>query len=497
MDQEFEESGIDLTEYLYVLDKHKWAIILWVILALAVTGYRTFNTRPIYQASTTMVIDSEKTPSPLGGEMVNYTNYYSQMTSFKTHLELITSRPVIEKVIRDLRLDEVAPRAREDLQAGSTNPIKSLIAKYKKNLSLLFFGKQKAPTEEERHLGLIQMIRGKVSIREIKDTRLVQINVRDLNPEMARDIANALTRAYIEFNTANRLEYSQNTLTWMTQQLYEVQKKLEDAETAFLDYKKNEQIFSVEGRQGIISQKINEFNTAYLETRNSRLELEIKLEQLEKLNRKQGGGDMAHVRSLIENPLIDQLYSQLIEAEVAYSQAAKIYKEKHPKLVQIRSKVMDTRRKLSAEISKEIESMKAQRTVLLSREERLQKTMADFENEALDTNRKELDYMMLQRNVETNKKLYDTLLTKLKESNVSSNQDVSNIRVTEPATAPLGPISPNKRRNMLMGLMVGLMLGVGYAFLRNYLDQTFRTEEDVQRYLDLPVLSVIPSAEKF
>ena len=92
----------------------------------------------------------------------------------------------------------------------------------------------------------------------VRDTILLKINVEDHDPILARDIANAIPRVYIEFNISNRLQYSQNTLTWMSDQLYEVKKRLEDAEAEFLAYKQDEKIFSVEGRQKVIDQKIQE-----------------------------------------------------------------------------------------------------------------------------------------------------------------------------------------------------------------------------------------------
>jgi uncharacterized protein involved in exopolysaccharide biosynthesis len=143
-----------------------------------------------------------------------------------------------------------------------------------------------------------------------------------------------------------------------------------------------------------------------------------------------------------------------------------------------------------------MENLKAKRAVLLSRELVLQNTISEIENDALQANKKELQYTILERNVSTNRKLYDTLLTKIKASNIDENLDPSNIRIVEKAVIPQYPVKPNKKRNVLLGAVLGLIFGIGIAFLREYMDQSLRTEEDIQKYLDLPVLSVIPIAEK-
>jgi uncharacterized protein involved in exopolysaccharide biosynthesis len=192
---------------------------------------------------------------------------------------------------------------------------------------------------------------------------------------------------------------------------------------------------------------------------------------------------------------MDNLYTQLIDSEVELTRLSKVFKPKHPKIIQIKSKVNKTRKKFNEELRKEKENLKAERSVLLAREKVLQKTIGDFENDALETNRKELKYSIFQRNVNTNQKLYDTLLSKIKESNIVGNLDVSNIRIAEEADIPLAPIKPKKKLNFILSVIFGLMTGIGLSFLWEYLDQSLRTDEDVRRYLDLPVLAVIPVAE--
>ena len=202
------------------------------------------------------------------------------------------------------------------------------------------------------------------------------------------------------------------------------------------------------------------------------------------------------MRSLIGSPLIDNLNSQVLDAEVELSRISKVYKSKHPKIVQITTKIEKTKRKLTQEVRKEIKSLEAEQAVLLAREKAMEKTIVDFDQEALSTNRKELKYSILQRSVKTNQKLYDTLLSKVEESNVVKDADVSNIRIVEKAALPLSPIKPKKKLNLALSIIFGLMTGVGLAFLIEYMDRSLRTEEDVQRYMDLPVLSVVPEADK-
>lgn len=484
------KQSLHLADYYYILAKHKWAIVSSLVIVVSLTMLFSFLSKPIYRASTTLVIEKEQSTSPLTGERLDYESYLSQSLTFNTHFKLITSRPVLEEIIKNLNIDQL-----EREKGIEINPWKELLAQFKKNIRLLLRKNVKIPNAQERLAGILGKLRRKIDIEQIRDTRLLKVNVDDHNRGIAIDMANSLAMAYIEFNIANKLSSSKNTLSWVTDQLYEMKKKLEDAEEEFLAYKQREKLFSIKGRQRVITKKIEEFNDAYINTRNKRLELDSILEKL-----RQDlipGKDFPRIRSLINNPLIDNLYSQLLQSEVELARLKKVFRSKHPKLIQIQTKIDNTRNKLQEEFKKEIENIKSERSVLLSRETVLQKTIGDFEKDAFEISRKGLKYTILERNVETNQKLYNTLLSKVKESNIVVNTgvSVSNIRIAEKAIASQNPVKPKKILNFILSIIFGLIIGTSLAFLWEYLDRSLRTEEDVQRYIKLPVLSVIPKTD--
>jgi Mrp family chromosome partitioning ATPase len=243
----------------------------------------------------------------------------------------------------------------------------------------------------------------------------------------------------------------------------------------------------------MVGQKIADFNNTYIQTRNRRLEIDSKLEELnpssaDKVN-------ILYARSVILNPVIDQLYSQVMSLEMEHSQLGKVYKSKHPKMIQSSDRLQKARRKLHDEVLKEVENLKYERSMLFEKEKVLQKTIADFEGESLQGSRNELKYTILQRNVETNQKLYETLLSKIQESRLIEDIDISNIRIVQRAEMPRAPVVLNKTRNLLMGLVLGLGSAIGLILFLEYLDRSLRTEEDVQRHLSQPVLSVVPDTK--
>ncbi len=489
MNQTEEEQTIHLAEYYNVLVRHKWTIIISLIIMVTLVILNNSRLVPIYRATTTLIIDKEQTKSPLTGQRMDYESYLSESLTFNTHFKLITSRPVLERVINNLKLDRMQDNMGE-YGFAEISPVRQFLARFKKNISLLLSRKKEPLTPEERFTGLVQAVGSMINIFPIEETRLVKINVLSPSPFLAKKVADATAQEYINFNIDNRLKSSQSTLSWLTDHIYEMKKKLEDAEEMFLIYKQEAKLISVEDSQKIIAQKIREFNDAYIKARNKRVELDAKLAQLSRIVR--SGENIPHLRSLIQNELMNSLYSKMGSAEVELSRLSKVFKPKHPKVMQVRIEIEKTRKQLNQEIEKELESLKAERAVLISREGVLQKTMSDFEEEGMATNKKEFKFNILKRNVEMNQKLYNTLLSRMKEADITGNMDVSNIRITEKAVFPRFPVRPNKTRNLMLGVIFGLMIGIGLSFLREYLDRTLHTEEDVEKYLGLPVLSVIP-----
>jgi uncharacterized protein involved in exopolysaccharide biosynthesis len=474
---------IDITEYYHLAIKHKWLIITCAAVGITIALWHNFQAKPVFQAVATLAMNNSQTKSPLTGEALGY-DVISQTLAFQTHARLITSRPVLERVVRNLKLELRHP---EQADPGIFH---QLIF----NIELLFGYKPEPPSEKKPDVAsLANNLRGKINTAEIRDTLLMTVSANDYDPVMAQEIANATARAYIQYDISSRQKSSQNSTTWMSDQLFDVKKKLDDAEQEFLAYKQNEKLFSMKGRQEQISKNIDEFNSAYIQAKNKRLELDTKLQELQRTTGP--NGNVKDVRSLVDNPIINDLYRQRMDAEVELSKLSSIYKPKHPKIVQITTQIDKINKKLKEELNKEVSSLNTEKAMMGVKEKSIQNTVSGFEEDALNTNKKALKYSILERNVETYRQMYDTLLSRLKQTNITNTAETSDLRIAEEASLPTGPISPRKQRNIVFGAVLGLIAGCGITYLRDYFDRSIRTEEDVQKYFGLPVLSVVPIVE--
>lgn len=464
-------------------------ILIFLVVTISVTIFHSFVVNPVYQATSKMVIDKEQTQSPLTGKMLEYFNFQSQVLAFNTHFTLMKSKPVILELIRKLKLNE----EKEEEKPKATTSIKEMLSNMKSDLDQLLGKEQKQLTSEEKLDFLVREIQEMISIQQTKDTRLVTISVKNTNPIQATTIANTLGKVYIEFDMNNRLDSSKNSMEWMTNELYDLKKRMEEDEQNLDDYRKMNKLFSVQEKRQVINQKIAELNDEYLTARNKRLELDVKLNEIAKVTK--SGGKLIHVRSIISNRDIDTVYNNITKLELETTRLNKVFKSKHPIVVQNAGEIAKNKKKLKAELEKELNNLKTERAVLLAREKMMEQNIAEFEDDALDASGKEFRFTILQRNMLTSQNLYGTLLSKVQESDILSSSGTSNIRMVEWAAVPLNPVSPNKKKNFLVAVLLGIFGGVVITFFLEYLDQTVKTEEDIENYLELPVLSVIPIAD--
>ena len=492
------EQTIHLADYWHVITKRKSLLITFICVTIIATTAVSFRMKPVYQAEARMVVERESSSSPVTGQSTGYIDVQSQLLTFNTHFKLITSKPVIESLLADL---DNADGKEDAAETQPSNPVQvvaaymhSNIDRLKDNIKLLLKQERIEPSKQEIIDRRIQLIQKQVKISPERETRLLNIDVQDTNPAMAAKIANLLAQKYIEFDLATRLASENKNMEWLSKEVYSLKKRLEDDEKAFSEFKQLNKVISLEGQQKVIDQKISELNNEYLATRSKRQELDAKLVEINKQH--DGYTDIAYVRSILNNDAIDAIYANLTDLELEQSRLGKVFRSKHPKIQQVSSEIVKVKAKLNGELTKEIENLKVQQTVLLNREKTMEQTMAGVEDDAMNTNSKEFKYTILQRNKDTSQQLYDTLVAKIKESGIASSSGTSNIRIVEQASVPIDPVKPNKKKNLLLAIILSVFGGVSLAFFLEYLDQSVRTEEDVQILLGLPVLSVIPIAGK-
>jgi uncharacterized protein involved in exopolysaccharide biosynthesis len=442
-------------DYRRVLRKHRWLMTGIFLLAVLTVAVWTFTQVPIYQAVATVMIEPEP-PRVLNIQDVTPVGALSPWDPafYPTQYEIIRSRPVVERAVELLN------------QTRRTGPD----------------GASRDPS---------RTLSGALEVEPRRNTRLVLIKVAGPDPTRAAAEANAVSNAYARYNVELKLRGARDAITWLTEEAGRLRAKAEESSQLLQNYRVKSQILGLQEQRQIAAQKIMDFNKAYLEAQAQRLSLEAKLQELRQIVQNPAGAQT--IFTVAENPLTAKLKSEMADLDTEKSRLLKIYKDKHPTVLKIDAQIMQVSQQLTAELKNTLGAVETEYKVARAREEALLKQVSSIRREGQEFNEKEIQYQNLQREVESNQQLYDSVLKRLKETGVAGGLENSNVRIVEEATPPGAPIRPRKAWNLGLSIAAGLVLAFGVAFGLEYLDTTVKTPDDVERYLGLSVIGVVPA----
>jgi uncharacterized protein involved in exopolysaccharide biosynthesis len=441
-----------IKDYLKVLRKHQWLTLgIFLVTVLTVMVW-TFVQTPIFQASATVLIEPEppkvlniQDVSPIGASTLDY---------YRTQYELIKSRPVIDRVVESLNLAQRIPAI-----GAAKDPYRALV--------------------------------GSLTVEPLRNTRLVHVKFEHPNPALAAEVANAVTVSYARYNLDIKLKGARDALTWLKQEMGQLKKKVEESSVALQNYRVKSGILGLQEQRQITAQKIMDFNRAYLEAQAQRLSVEAKLRELTQVLRDKSGAQT--IFTVADNPLIQKLKAEASDLEVQRSKLLKTYKEKHPEVLKVEAQLRQVQQKIDAEVQTMLRGVETEYKVARAREDTLLGNVNHLRREGQDLNEKEIQYLTLQRENESNQQLYEAVLKRIKETGVTGGLDSNNVRVVEEAVPPRSPVRPRKTLNLFVSVMIGLAVGIGTVLTLEYFDTTVKSPDEIERFLGLPVIGIVPS----
>lgn len=477
------EEETHLRDYLGVIMKRKWtAIVFFIVVASAIILW-TFLTTPIYRSTVTIKIDKEnpyvlKFKDVYGIERVEE-DYY------QTQYKILKSRNLARKVIKSAKLYENPHFVNADDLSK-----KAAVSKKEGNDS---------GTEGDVPQGVVDAFLSLLTIEPLQKSRLVRVNFDSPSPQLSTDIANEIAKAYMEFSIESKFEATQQAREWLEKQLQDMKARVEKSEEELNKYAAQKGIIFVSEswgsdardipRQDIATSNLSQMSNNLIQATSERIAKEA-------LYRETQQGDPDSVTVVINNPLIQGLKKDYASAEADYSQLSKVYKPDYPRMTRLREQITQVKEKIDSETRKIISGIKREYETALKRERYLQKTLEKYKAEVQSLNEKMVQYQILKRENETNRELYNGLLQRLKEVGVSASLTTSNIQVLDRAEIPKTPYKPKKTTNILLAIIVGLFGGLGLAFFVEYLDNTVKTLEDIEKDILLPSLGIVPNFSK-
>jgi succinoglycan biosynthesis transport protein ExoP len=461
----------ELRQYLSVLHKRRALILTCLTVSFVTAFLYNYTTRPLYQASVQIFIE-KKTPDVLPGREI----VAEPVGDLQTEFQLLQGRALAEKAVERMNLQK-----HEEFQTG---PLMSPWERFQRK----FLGRNPIVVDAE---GIplspaVEAFRSRVSVQPLPGNKLLNIRFTAYNADFAATAANTLAELYIQQALDFRFNATSEATGWLSERLSEQQAKVEKAERALLEFGGREGRFVEQMAE--LEKKVAALNEAILTARTERIAKEALLAQAQRL----GPNELQNLPYFSARSQASTLRSQVADLQREQARLSETLGDRHPDMLRLRDQVRAAEDKLRSEMSIAVRSLEAEVQAARQQEAALQANLESVRRESQDFGRKSIDYGILKREVDTNQQLFQTLMTRAKETGLETKLNYANVRIVEKAQRPRSPISPDKRRNYEMGLLVGLGLGLAISFLFEYLDNTFKTPDDVKEHLGVPFLGMVP-----
>jgi polysaccharide biosynthesis transport protein len=488
-----EGRGAHLVDYVRVLYRRRYTAVTAFILVIVANGVYTYTRIPLYQASVQIEIDYES-PKVVPFRQVTDSDFVGWDTQdyYHTQYKILQSRSLARRTLDSAKLWRHPLLA--ERPAGDGPPLRGPAASNggdgdNAKADSSSYAVPETPAETP----IINAFLDGVSVVPVRTSRLVDLKYSSTDPEFAALAANALAQAYIEQNLDFRFKSSKDASNWLTQQMREQRKEVEASEQALQRYRERTDSVSLEDKQNITLQKLADLNQVVTRAKTDRLQKEALYKQVKAIEHNRAALDT--FPAVLSNTFIQQLKVQAAELQRQRVALAERYGDKHPEMIRLRSQIEESDAKIQGEIGKIVQSIRSEYEAALSQEQSLVAALEQQKGEAMDLSRKGIDYGVLQRDANTNRQMFDSLLQRAKETGVSAELKSSNIRIVDGAIVPTWPVSPNKPRNLLLAILEGCALALGLVFLFEYIDNRIKSPEEIKRYLDLPFLGLVPALD--
>jgi succinoglycan biosynthesis transport protein ExoP len=451
------DRDIDLRYYAGLVLRHRAFLgacaLVGLLLGLVVALVQT----PEYRAAVLLQIEP---PPPTFATvsdalLVGAGNYWQNTDFYNTQFKVLRSKGLGEKTVARLKLTDREPFK------SSTDP------------AMLFM----------EHVG----------VEPVPESRLVYVTVTHRDPREAALWANTLGDVYIEQSLAARVESARKAMEWLQERLAATQQGMRDAQDKLFQSYRTQDLFVPEGSVSAVSTSIAKLNEDFVQAQARRITIEAALKQATEM--KTTGEELDALPQVAIDPTVMAFNSQLAALAVELGKLGEKFKEGHPEVQKVKAQVEQLKKAKATRASQILVGLQAEYTQLRKREDELRDAISAQKTQAANQSRKATELEALKKEADSAKGLYEVLLQKLNETDIAASIRSNNVSVVDRASAPEYPVRPQKRRSALAGLLIGLVAGLGLVLARDYLGNTIRDAEEVERYLHLDLLAAVPRYE--
>jgi capsular exopolysaccharide synthesis family protein len=482
-DTYIEEDFINLRDYLDLLLRRKWIVISCFIISVVTMSIVILLMDKIYKAEATIEIIPENPKITTFQEVVEVES--RERDFYETQYQLIQSKYMAKEVIDSLGLDSNPEFAVEE-RGGGLHSIKS-------GVTGIFSRNKEANSTETRRSdlvkeeGLVNNFLKRLKVEPDPKSRLAKVSFESTSPDLSAKVVNTLVDKYIEWAIERRVGTTKAAREFLEKQIEQIKIKLEKAEEELGEFAKTVDIFSLESVQKLSPtyQQLIDLNKSLSKAEAERFAKEAIYNEVQ-------AGNFEYLPKVIDDELLRGLTAEYTRLSSEYDNKAVIYGPNYPDLKQLAAQMKRIKEDIDKRKNAIVESLKKDYQTALANESILRQRIEEQKKLVSNLSEKAIQYRILEREVETNKNIYEDLLKRLKETEVTSGIKATNVQVVDYASIPLVPYKPDVMFYMFIAVMVGVMGGVFIAFIFEHFDNTIKDEEEVKRRYSIPFLGAVP-----
>ncbi|MGB7759812.1 MAG: polysaccharide biosynthesis tyrosine autokinase [Bryobacteraceae bacterium] len=451
------QATVPLSHYLWILKRHRWRLLAFMAVGVGVTLLVSLRLTPIYEATATVDIDRQSPPGIVGQE-ANRAALNDADQFLATQVRLIQSDSVLRPVVRKYNLRDVedAAEGRKLSDAAEDAPVKLK----------------------------------KLKITRPVNTYLLLISYRSTNPALAAAVANQVAHSYIETTYDLRFKESADLAEFMEKQIDELKAKMERSTSALAQFERELNVINPEEKTSILSARLLQLNSEYTSMEADRVRKEAAFDSL-------NTGSMEAAQTSTQGESLRKLAEHLDDAREKLAQAQAQFGPNHPEYRKAAAQVAEIERLLEQGRQNITARVTVEKMEAIDREAMLKRAVAETKAEFDALNARSFQYQQVKREAEADKKLYEELVTRIKEAGINANFQNSSIRLADPARPPLKPVFPNIPLNAGLAFLISALFGIGAAVLADVLDNTVRDPDEISRSLHTQVIGTLPSVKNW
>ncbi len=451
---------IHLREHWRVVWQRRWAVITVFLLVVGVVGLYSFLAPRQYEATASVEVQPQARRLAPGSDVsgIGAGNYgwFAEEKYQNTQVEIIRSRAVAEKVFDKLGL-KADPR----------------------------FETVKDP---------VGVLRGMIRVIPRRETGLIEISFRSRNPDDAARCVNAFADTFVQRNLDRAQDNAKQAFDAITSMMNPLQKHLGEVEAKRFEVQKETDILSPETQQEITRQRLSKLNEGLNTTQLEVGRLKILLDKIEQIEN--GQGDALSIPELAKDDLIQRLSQDKVGMERDFEAVKVTYRPGAPAYQEAESRVEKVKQRIRDQVAVHLSSIKNEYDLAVSNQSNIKNDIQHAEQQAFEAGIATSKLDVARTDAQTTKAMYDAIAKSLNEVSVQAGLVANNITILDHAIPPIYPVSPNKKLNLVLGILIGTFLGIATAFFLDYLDNTFHRPDDIERNLQLNTLAIVPKFDR-